>query len=88
MDTGITIAKCDVDQCNIPVEVYHIPTIKLYPAHKKNAPVEYFDKLTDLGQYVVFIKEEGSRRKRVQRTNSPSLSRGAKNKFLGLGRKK
>lgn len=86
MDNGITIAKCNIDQCNIPVEVYHIPTIKLYPAHKKNAPVEYFDKLTNLDQYVMFIKEERGRRKRIQRTNSPAL--GAKNKYLGLGRKK
>jgi hypothetical protein len=88
MDTDITIAKCNVDEYNVPVEVYHIPTIKLYPAHKKNAPVEYFDKLTDLGQYFVFIKEERSRRKRVQRTNARSPSREAKNNFLGFGKRK
>ena len=84
----ITIAKCNVDQYNIPVEVYHVPTIKLYPANKKNAPMEYFDKLTDIDQDVMFIKEEGSR-KRIQRKNCPSLSKGARNwGFLGFGKRK
>jgi len=87
MDTGITIAKCNVDQHNVPVEVYHIPTIKLYPAHKKNAPVEYFDKLTDIEQYCIFIKEE-RRMKRVQRINSPSTPRRVTTKALKSNKKR
>jgi hypothetical protein len=87
MDTGITIAKCNVDQHNVPVEVYHIPTIKLYPAHKKNAPVEYFDKLTDTEQYYIFIKEE-RRMKRVPRINSSSTSRRVTTAALKLNKNK
>ena len=57
-DDRIIIARCNVDKENIPIEVYHIPTIKLFPAMKKNAPVEYFSKLTDLEDYRQFIGEE------------------------------
>ena len=57
-DDKIIIARCNVDKENIPIEIYHIPTIKLFPAMKKNAPVEYFSKLTDLEEYLQFIGEE------------------------------
>ena len=57
-DDGIVIARCNVDKENIPVEVYHIPTITLFPAKKKNDPVEYFSNLTELREYKQFIEEE------------------------------
>jgi hypothetical protein len=84
MDNNIIIARCNVDKNNIPVEVYHVPTIKLYPAYKKNAPLEYFDKPTDLDQYVVFIKEEGTRKLKVRRTNSPPKKQSKTKRFLGF----
>jgi len=57
-DDEIIIARCDLDKQNVPAQVYHIPTIQLFPAKKKNAPVEYFSALTDLGKYKEFIREE------------------------------
>lgn len=62
MESKITLARCDVAQNDVPVEVYHLPTIKLYPAEKKRAPVEYFGRDDDVNQYKSFIKEEGSKR--------------------------
>ena len=56
----ISLARCNVAQYEVPVEVYHYPTIKLYPAGKKRSPVEYFGKEDDLDQYKAFITSEGS----------------------------
>jgi hypothetical protein len=60
-DIKITFARCNVAEVDVPVEVYHLPTIKLYPAENKRAPVEYFGKEDDIEQYKNFIKEEGSK---------------------------
>lgn len=85
MDKNIVIAKCNVDKNNVPVDVYHVPTIQLFPAYKKNTPVEYFDKPTDLEQYLVFMKEEGTKKHRVRRTNSPKSTKESKGRrFWGF----
>lgn len=52
--------KCNVDKCTVPVDIYHIPTIKIYPAKNKSSPLEYFDKTTEPDRYLRFIEEEGS----------------------------
>ena len=59
-DESIIIAKCDTAMYRVPVEVYHVPTVKLYPAGKKDLPVEYFGDKTDPDAYVDFIQSEGS----------------------------
>ena len=56
----ITIARCDINTVQVQ-NVYNIPTIKLYPAHDKTLPVEYFP--VDYSRtegYRKFIEEEGS----------------------------
>src|SRR5271169_2626013 len=57
----ITFARCNVATNDVPVEVYHLPTIKLYPASKKRAPLEYFGRQDDIEEYKSFIREEGSK---------------------------
>jgi hypothetical protein len=56
----LIIAKCNVDKNNVPVDLYHIPTIKMYAVKNKDSPMEYFDRLTELDRYLQFIQEEGS----------------------------
>jgi len=87
MDKQITIAKCNVDLNNIPVEVNYVPSIKLFPAYRKHSPVEYFDTPTDVEQYVVFIKEEGTKPPKVQKSNSPLRSKGFKEGIFWFRRK-
>ena len=57
---NIIIAKCDTAMYRVPVEVYHVPTVKLYPAGKKDLPVEYFGDKNVPGAYINFIQSEGS----------------------------
>lgn len=71
---NVTIASCDVAENDVPVEVYHIPTIKLYPAGKKRLPVEYFGKEDDVEQYKSFIRDEGCTMEKPKPTPSRSLS--------------
>jgi len=55
----VTIAKVDATLNDVPDEIQGFPTIKLYAAGKKDAPVAYQGARTveDLAQ---FIKENGS----------------------------
>jgi hypothetical protein len=69
----LTVAKCNVDLNSVPVELYHIPTIKIYPINQKSSPREYFDKATDFDRYVQFLKEEGSRPFRMVEKRRESL---------------
>ena len=61
LDTNITLARCNVAEQEVPVEVYHYPTIKLYPGGKKRFPVQYFGKEDNINQYKGFIASEGTR---------------------------
>ena len=55
----VTVAKVDATLNDVPDEIQGFPTIKLYPAGKKDSPVAYQGARTveDLAQ---FIKENGS----------------------------
>ena len=61
LDTNTTLARCNVAEHEVPVEVYRYPTIKMYPGAKKRFPVEYFGKEDNIDQYKAFITSEGSR---------------------------
>jgi len=54
----MTLARCNVAACDIPIEVSHIPTIKLYPARQKFPSVEYFGPEDVVAEYVRFINTE------------------------------
>ena len=56
---NLLLATCDTAQYRVPVELFSVPTIKLYPATKKDLPVEYFGKKEDVEQYKLFIQKEG-----------------------------
>ena len=62
---SLRIALCDVSSHPVPVKLYHYPTIKLYPARKKDLPVEYFGNRADLKSYDLFLKDEASRLAKV-----------------------
>ena len=53
------MAKCDATLNDVPDEVRGFPTIKMYPAGKKDSPVEYTGdrSVESLAQ---FIKEKGT----------------------------
>jgi len=55
----VTVAKVDATLNDVPDEIQGFPTIKLYPAGKKDAPISYSGARTveDLAE---FIKENGS----------------------------
>jgi protein disulfide-isomerase A1 len=55
----VTIAKVDATANDVPDEIQGFPTIKLFPAGKKDSPIDYSGSRTieDLAQ---FIKENGS----------------------------
>jgi protein disulfide-isomerase A1 len=55
----VVIAKVDATANDVPDEIQGFPTIKLYPAGKKDSPVPYSGARTveDMAQ---FIKENGS----------------------------
>ncbi|USP73330.1 Protein disulfide-isomerase [Curvularia clavata] len=55
----VTIAKVDATANDVPDEVQGFPTIKLFPAGKKDAPVDYSGSRT-VEDFVKFIKENGS----------------------------
>jgi hypothetical protein len=72
-DPSVVIARCNVAEEDIPVEIYHFPTVKLYPAGKKKMPVEYFGKYDGAKQLKTFIFNEslkGERVKAASRRNS------------------
>jgi len=59
----VRLVKYDIERHNFenPLEMSHVPTIKLYPGlkTKKKYPVEYFDDPLDESNYERFLKEEG-----------------------------
>lgn len=70
---------------DVPVRIYHIPTIQLYPADRKQSPVEYFGEKEDINQYIEFIQTQGpqdSRIKSVSRTSSPTANEIERNKEM------
>jgi protein disulfide-isomerase A1 len=55
----VTIAKVDATANDVPDEIQGFPTIKLFPAGKKDEPVDYSGSRT-VEDLVEFIKENGS----------------------------
>merc|ERR1712137_8276 len=55
----VTIAKVDATLNDVPDEIQGFPTIKLFPAGKKDAPVDYSGTRT-VEDLVKFIQENGS----------------------------
>jgi len=55
----VTIAKVDATANDVPDEIQGFPTIKLFPAGKKDAPVDYSGSRT-IEDLVQFIKDNGS----------------------------
>merc|ERR1712023_56151 len=55
----VTIAKVDATLNDVPDEIQGFPTIKLFPAGKKDAPIDYSGSRT-VEDLVQFIKENGS----------------------------
>ena len=69
----LCIRKFNTAKYRVPgVEIYHIPTVKLYPARKKNLPVEYFGRKDDADSYKCFIREEGQRELKGLGSKKPS----------------
>ena len=80
-DSHVTIARCNVADYDVPVRIYNIPTIKLYPSGRKRLPVEYFGRKDSLEQYKHFIENESpqdTRFKPVSRRNSPNAHQAAR----------
>lgn len=60
LSSKVTVAKIDATQNDVPGEkIQGFPTIKLYPANAKDAPVDYSGART-LDDLANFIKENGS----------------------------
>lgn len=59
MSKKITIAKVDATLNDVPDEIQGFPTIKLYPAGKKDSPVDYTGSRT-VEDLIEFIRENGS----------------------------
>jgi len=55
----ITIAKVDATLNDVPDEIQGFPTIKLYPAGKKDTPVDYSGSRT-VEDLIEFIRDNGS----------------------------
>jgi protein disulfide-isomerase A1 len=55
----VTIAKVDATLNDVPDEIQGFPTIKLYPAGKKDSPITYSGART-AEDLATFIKENGS----------------------------
>jgi protein disulfide-isomerase A1 len=54
----VTVAKVDATANDVPDEIQGFPTIKLYPAYKKDSPVSYSGSRT-IEDLANFIKENG-----------------------------
>ncbi|KAH4077328.1 protein disulfide-isomerase [Parastagonospora nodorum] len=55
----VTVAKVDATANDVPDEIQGFPTIKLFPAGKKDSPVDYSGSRT-IEDLVQFIKDNGS----------------------------
>ncbi|KAA8613428.1 Thioredoxin domain-containing protein [Pyrenophora tritici-repentis] len=65
----VTIAKVDATANDVPDEIQGFPTIKLFAAGKKDAPVDYSGSRT-IEDLIEFVKENGSHK--VSVTYTPS----------------
>ncbi|KAF2177419.1 protein disulfide isomerase [Zopfia rhizophila CBS 207.26] len=68
----VTVAKVDATANDVPDEIQGFPTIKLFPAGKKDSPIDYSGSRTieDLAQ---FIKENGSHKVEAAPAEKPEL---------------
>ena len=57
--TGATVAKVDATANDVPEEINGFPTIKLFPAGKKDAPIDYSGPRT-VEDLAAFIRDNGS----------------------------
>ncbi|KAH7095051.1 thioredoxin-like domain-containing protein [Paraphoma chrysanthemicola] len=55
----VTVAKVDATENDVPDEIQGFPTIKLFPAGKKDSPVDYSGSRT-IEDLIQFIKDNGS----------------------------
>ena len=58
LDKKVTIAKVDATANDVPDEIQGFPTIKLFPAGAKDAPITYSGSRT-IEDLAAFIKENG-----------------------------
>src|SRR5579871_2851281 len=58
-NSHVTIARCNVAENDVPVRIYDIPTVELYPAGQKRRPVHYFGNTDNIEEYIEFIESEG-----------------------------
>ncbi|CAA9965892.1 Protein disulfide-isomerase [Pyrenophora teres f. maculata] len=65
----VTIAKVDATANDVPDEIQGFPTIKLFAAGKKDAPVDYSGSRT-IADLIEFVKENGSHKVSVVYTGS------------------
>lgn len=67
----VTVAKVDATANDVPDEIQGFPTIKLFPAGKKDSPIDYSGSRTveDLAQ---FIKENGSHKVEAVAPKTPA----------------
>jgi len=73
-NSHVTIARCNVAENDVPVRIYDIPTVELYPAGQKRRPVHYFGNTDNIEEYIEFIESEGpqdTRFKPLSRRNTP-----------------
>lgn len=73
----VKVARCDVAKNDVPVEVYGVPSVKLFPAGKKDMPVEFFGSQTRLHDYEEFIfgETDAGLELRASRRNTPESDR-------------
>jgi len=79
LSSKVTIAKVDATANDVPDEIQGFPTIKLFPAGKKDSPVDYSGSRTveDLAQ---FIKENGSHKAEGVVAKEPEVEEAATEK--------
>lgn len=73
----VTIAKVDATANDVPDEIQGFPTIKLFPAGKKDAPVDYSGART-VEDFIQFIKENGSHKVEAVLPKEPEVAEEAK----------
>ena len=86
-DSNVIIARCNVGENDVPVRVYHTPTIRFYPAHGKLVPLEYFGEKENVDQYIEFIERAGpkdSKLKPISRRSFGTASEIQEKKEEGL----
>jgi protein disulfide-isomerase A1 len=68
----VTVAKVDATANDVPDEIQGFPTIKLFPAGKKDSPVDYSGSRT-VEDLVQFIKENGSHKAEAELPKEPEV---------------